>query len=59
MAPGAAHCHHELLENGWADRIVVRDGVVFITFSCKNCGRQLCQSLDEVIPPAGWNGARH
>jgi hypothetical protein len=56
MAAGTAGCEHELLGDNWCDRIFVRDGIVFIMFSCKHCGRQICQSLDEVSPPASWKG---
>jgi hypothetical protein len=55
LAAGEESCRHELLDNAWCDRITVQDGVVFITYSCRHCGRKVCQSLDEVLPP-GWNG---
>jgi hypothetical protein len=58
LTPGAANCHHELLKDGWHQRISVEAGVIFITFTCCHCGRQVCQSLDEISPPHGWNGAR-
>ena len=58
ITQGTENCRHELGDNGWRDRISVRDGIVFISFSCKHCGRQLCQSLDEVSPPATWKGTR-
>ena len=58
LAPGAANCHHELLNDDWHERISVQAGVVFITFTCYHCGRQVCQSLDEVSPPESWNGTR-
>jgi hypothetical protein len=54
LAPGLADCEHELLEDAWCDRVSVTDGIVFITFSCRHCQRQVCQSLDEVSPPASW-----
>ena len=54
LTAGAADCEHELLELDWRDRITIQDGLVFVTFSCKNCGRQICQSLEEVLPPASW-----
>jgi hypothetical protein len=56
LRAGAPDCNHELLEVDWCDRIQVQDGIVFVTFSCKHCGRQLRQSLDEVVPPASWKG---
>lgn len=54
FATGAADCQHQLLNDGWQDRVSVRDGVVFVTYSCKHCGRKVYQSLDEVLPPATW-----
>lgn len=54
MAPGTTDCQHELLDDTWCERISVKDGVVFITFSCRHCHRQVCQSLDEVLPPTNW-----
>ena len=59
LAAGAAGCKHELLDEDWSERISVRDGIVFITYSCRHCGRQICQSLDEVAPPLHWNGVRN
>jgi hypothetical protein len=58
LSAGEATCHHELLEDAWCDRITVQDGILFVTYSCRRCGRQICQSLDEVTPPPGWNGVR-
>jgi hypothetical protein len=55
LAAGEPGCRHELLDNAWCDRIMVQDGVVFITYTCRSCGRQVCQSLEEVAPP-GWKG---
>ena len=55
LSPGEESCRHELLDNAWCDRITIQDGVVFITYSCRHCDRQVCQSFDEVSPP-GWNG---
>ncbi len=57
LAPGAEDCQHELLNDSWNERISVQSGVVFITFTCHHCGRQVCQSLDEVSPPRNWTGA--
>jgi hypothetical protein len=56
IADGAADCEHELLELDWQERILVQDGLVFVLYSCKHCGRQLCQSLEEVVPPKSWKG---
>jgi hypothetical protein len=56
ITEGAPGCRHELLDAGWHDRIAIQDGLVFVTFSCKRCGRQVCQSLEEVVPPASWKG---
>ena len=56
VTAGNAECAHELLELDWRDRISIRDGIVFVKFSCKHCGRQVCQSLEEVLPPASWKG---
>ena len=58
LARGTSECQHKLRDEGWCDRISVQDGIVFVTFSCKDCDRQICQSLDEVMPPAVWTGAR-
>jgi hypothetical protein len=58
LSRGRASCRHELLDQPWQDRISVQDGIVFVTYSCKHCGRQLCQSLEEILPPAAWNGGR-
>lgn len=56
ISPGSADCEHELLEAEWGDRITIHDGLVFVTFSCKRCGRQIYQSFEEVLPPATWKG---
>jgi hypothetical protein len=56
VTAGATGCRHELLEADWQDRVAIRDGIVFVTFSCKKCGRQISQSLEEVLPPASWKG---
>lgn len=56
LRPGAWDCDHELLDVDARDRILIQDGIVFAIFSCKHCGRQLAQSLDEVTPPATWKG---
>jgi hypothetical protein len=54
LVAGSRGCPHELLDQDWRDRIAVRDGIVFIAFTCKICGRQICQSLEEVLPPSTW-----
>jgi hypothetical protein len=54
VVAGAEDCQHELLENSWQERISVQDGVIFVRFSCRHCGRTICQSFDELIPPATW-----
>jgi hypothetical protein len=56
LRAGSEDCDHELLELDWRERISVQDGIVVVTFSCKRCGRQLGQSLDEVVSPASWKG---
>jgi hypothetical protein len=56
ITSGSAICQHELLQDDWRDRIAIQDGLVFVTFSCKRCGRQICQSLEEVLPPESWKG---
>ena len=58
QALGAEECQHELLDEGWNNRITVQDDIVFVAFSCRNCGRKVCQSLDQVMPPASWNGSK-
>ena len=55
---GDRECQHELLEQNWQERILVQDGIVFVLYSCARCSRRVCQSLDEVIPPPTWIGAR-
>ena len=60
IADGAADCQHELMSNGWNDRISVQDGIIFVTFQCQHCGRTLSQSFDEIVPPGTWkNGKQH
>jgi hypothetical protein len=54
LVAGAQECEHQLLDQDWRDRISVQDGIVFITFTCRLCGRQICQSLEEVLPPPTW-----
>jgi len=54
---GAEDCRHELLEDGWCNRISIENGILFVTYSCRHCGRRIYQSLDEISPPASWNGA--
>lgn len=56
VVAGVEECQHELLDQDWRERISVQDGVVFITFTCRYCGRQICQSLEEVTPPSTWKG---
>jgi hypothetical protein len=56
LVAGTKGCAHELLDEDWRDRISVQDGIVFITYTCKACGRQICQSLEEAVPPATWKG---
>jgi hypothetical protein len=56
LVAGAQECEHELLNQDWRDRISVQDGIVFITFTCRICGRQICQSLEEATPPPTWKG---
>ena len=56
IARGRARCQHELLDQPWQDRITIQNEILFVTYSCKHCGRRLCQSLEEVVPPATWNG---
>jgi hypothetical protein len=56
LVAGAQECEHKLLDQDWRDRISVQDGIVFITFTCRICGRQICQSLEEVSPPLTWKG---
>jgi hypothetical protein len=58
LADGVRECRHELLDEDWCDRILVQDGIVFVTYSCRHCGRQVTQSLDEVSPPGSWMGVR-
>jgi hypothetical protein len=59
ITAGAANCEHELADNEWCNCISVQDGIVFVTFSCKHCGRQVSQSLEEVSPPRSWRGNNH
>jgi hypothetical protein len=60
LADGVADCQHELETDAWGDRISVQDGIVFVTFSCRHCGRKLSQSFDEIVPPGTWkNGRMH
>ena len=54
VADGVPDCQHELMSDGWSDRISVQDGVVFVTYSCHHCGRKLSQSFDEIAPPGAW-----
>jgi hypothetical protein len=56
LVEGEQGCEHQLLDQDWRDRITVQDGIVFITFTCRLCGRQICQSLEEVTPPRTWKG---
>jgi hypothetical protein len=59
ITAGAANCEHELADNDWCNSIAVQDGIVFVTFSCKHCGRQVSQSLEEVLPPKNWISNNH
>jgi hypothetical protein len=54
LVTGDVDCQHQLAEAEWVDRISVRDGLVFISYSCRHCGRLVCQSLEQVQPPASW-----
>ena len=56
VVAGAQDCEHEVLAHDWQDRILVQDGLIFVNFSCKHCGRQVCQTLEEVLPPMSWQG---
>lgn len=57
IVPGTPRCQHELLDEDWSDRIDIQNGIIFVTFSCEKCGRRICQSLEEVLPPVSWNRA--
>lgn len=59
LTDGADDCEHEVLARDLRDSMLVQDGLIFVTFSCKHCGRQVCQSLEEVTPPATWKGNNH
>lgn len=60
IADGVVDCQHELMTDGWGDRISVQDGIVFVTYSCQHCDRKLSQSFDEIVPPGAWkNGRTH
>jgi hypothetical protein len=59
ITAGAANCEHELADNDWCNSIAVQDGIVFVTFSCQHCGRQVSQSLEEVSPPTSWKSNNH
>jgi hypothetical protein len=54
IIPGDVDCQHQLAEETWGDRISIQDGIVFVTYSCMHCGRRVCQSLEQVLPPATW-----
>ncbi len=54
---GSGECRHELLSNDWCERIMVRDGIVFVVYTCRHCGRSVSQSFDEVLPPPTWSVA--
>jgi hypothetical protein len=56
LVEGVHECEHQLLDQDWCDRISVQDGIVFIAFTCRLCGRQICQSLEEVSLPSTWKG---
>jgi hypothetical protein len=58
IVPGSADCQHQLAEEAWLDRISVRDALVFVTYTCEHCGRRVCQTLEQVLPPAAWTGWR-
>ena len=53
IVQGAVECQHLLADEAWTDRILIQDGIVFVTYSCEYCGRVVCQSFDQVQPPAG------
>jgi hypothetical protein len=55
LDPGDNDCQHQLADEAWTDRVSVQDGMLFVTYSCKHCGRVVCQSFDQVQPPATWN----
>ena len=54
LVPGDVDCQHQLEEAEWRERVSVREGLVFISYSCKQRGRQVCQSLEQVQPPPSW-----
>ena len=56
LTDGARDCEHEVLARDLKDCMLIQDGLIFVTFSCKHCGREICQSLEEVLPPASWKG---
>ena len=58
LADGANDCQHEVLACDLKDCMLLQDGLIFVTFTCKHCGRQVCQSLEEILPPASWKGGR-
>jgi hypothetical protein len=56
LTDGASDCEHEVLARDLRDCMLIQDGLIFVTFSCKHCGREICQSLEEVLPPTNWKG---
>lgn len=57
IVQGAFYCQHQLADEAWTNRILIQHGIVFVTFSCRPCGRVVCQSFDPVQPPATWDRA--
>lgn len=39
LARGNTDCRLELLDQPWEDRISGRDGILFVGYVCKKCGR--------------------
>jgi hypothetical protein len=58
VAEGEPGCKHELEEASWQDSLAVQDGILFVYFSCRHCGRKLSQSFDEVLPPRTWKASK-
>jgi len=56
LVEGSDDCAHSLLDNEWPDRISIVDDLVFISYTCQHCGRQISQSLEQLVPPTNWNG---
>ncbi len=52
--PGDESCDHELKPDFSKNRLSTESGIVFASFTCEKCGRELIQTVGELLSPETW-----